>query len=45
VLAYRGVPTAPFACIETAQDLERLRLPFPVFVKAGRGGVGQGRLQ
>src|SRR6058998_4227612 len=28
ILAYRGVPTAPFACVETADDLERLRLPF-----------------
>src|SRR5256886_9520444 len=31
-LAFRGVPTAPFSCVETPRELERLRLPFPVFV-------------
>src|SRR5881628_4017918 len=42
ILAYRGVPTAPFACVETADDLERLRLPFPVFVKPVAEGSGKG---
>jgi len=35
-LAFRGVPTAPFACLETPDDLDRLALPFPVFVKPPR---------
>src|SRR6059036_178253 len=42
ILAYRGVPTAPFACVETADDLERLRLPYPVFVKPVAEGSGKG---
>jgi D-alanine-D-alanine ligase len=41
-LAYRGVPTAPFACIETLRDLERVALPFPVFVKPVAEGSGKG---
>jgi D-alanine-D-alanine ligase len=41
-LAYRGVPTAPFACIETAEDLDRLALTFPVFVKPVAEGSGKG---
>src|SRR5207248_2130941 len=40
--AYRGVPTAPFACVETQAELERLRLPFPVFVKPVAEGSGKG---
>ena len=42
ILAYRGVPTAPFVCVETPRDLERLRLPFPVFVKPVAEGSGKG---
>src|SRR5213596_3038838 len=42
ILAYRGVPTAPFACVETQAELERLRLPFPVFVKPVAEGSGKG---
>ncbi len=42
LLAYRGVPTAPFACVETAADLERLALPYPVFVKPIAEGSGKG---
>ena len=42
LLAYRGVPTAPFACIERAEDLERVALPFPVFVKPIAEGSGKG---
>ena len=41
-LAYRGVPTAPFAWIETLRDLERVALPFPVFVKPVAEGSGKG---
>jgi D-alanine-D-alanine ligase len=42
LLAYRGVPTAPFACIERAEDLERVALPYPVFVKPIAEGSGKG---
>src|SRR5438046_5475715 len=42
ILAYRGVPTAPFSFVETPQELERLRLPFPVFVKPVAEGSGKG---
>src|SRR6266513_2871224 len=41
-LAFRGVPTAPFACLETPDDLDRLALPFPVFVKPIAEGSGKG---
>src|SRR6266508_4890493 len=42
ILAYRGVPTAPFECVETTEDLERLALPYPVFVKPIAEGSGKG---
>lgn len=42
ILAYRGVPTAPFGCVETAEHLEGLRLTFPVFVKPVAEGSGKG---
>jgi D-alanine-D-alanine ligase len=42
ILAHRGVPTAPFACIETSQDLQGLALPYPVFVKPVAEGSGKG---
>src|SRR5437763_6304457 len=32
-LAYRGVPTAPFTCIEAVEQVEPMALPYPVFVK------------
>jgi len=41
-LAYRGVPTAPFTCVETIADLQRVALPFPVFVKPVAEGSGKG---
>jgi D-alanine-D-alanine ligase len=41
-LAYRGVPTAPFACVEVLADLERMALPYPVFVKPVAEGSGKG---
>jgi D-alanine-D-alanine ligase len=41
-LAYRGVPTAPFACVEAVRDLEHMALPFPVFVKPVAEGSGKG---
>ena len=42
ILAYRGVPTAPFRVIERVTDLERLPLPFPLFVKPVAEGSGKG---
>jgi D-alanine-D-alanine ligase len=42
ILAYRGVPTAPFACVESLADLEQLALPYPVFVKPIAEGSGKG---
>lgn len=42
VLRDKGVPTAPFAVIETMADLEGLSLPFPVFAKPVAEGTGKG---
>src|SRR5205823_11828577 len=42
ILAYRGVPTAPFRVIEALTDLERLPLPYPLFVKPVAEGSGKG---
>src|SRR6266581_3131951 len=42
ILAYRGVPTAPFRVIERPSDLERMPLPFPLFVKPVAEGSGKG---
>jgi D-alanine-D-alanine ligase len=41
-LAFRGVPTAPFACLDAPDDVDRLALPFPVFVKPVAEGSGKG---
>src|SRR5256714_5896852 len=41
-LAYRGVPTAPFTCIEAAAQIERMALTYPVFVKPVAEGSGKG---
>jgi D-alanine-D-alanine ligase len=41
-LAYRGVPTAPFICVDALAGLERMALPFPVFVKPIAEGSGKG---
>ena len=42
ILAYRGVPTAPFRVVEHAADVERIPLPFPLFVKPVAEGSGKG---
>src|SRR5207244_3866707 len=42
LLAYRGVPTAPLVCVERPQDLARVSLPYPVFVKPVCEGSGKG---
>src|SRR5207245_828403 len=33
LLAYRGVPTAPFVCVERPQELARVSLPYPAVVR------------
>jgi len=42
VLRDKGVPTAPFALIETLADLDRHSLAFPVFAKPVAEGTGKG---
>jgi D-alanine-D-alanine ligase len=42
ILAHRGVPTAPFVCVETLGQLEGIALPHPVFVKPIAEGSGKG---
>jgi D-alanine-D-alanine ligase len=42
ILAYRGVPTAPFRVVERPADLERIPLPFPLFVKPVGEGSSKG---
>lgn len=42
ILAYRGVPTAPFRVIDDVAGLARLPLPFPLFVKPVAEGSGKG---
>ena len=42
VLRDKGVPTAPFALIETLADLDRHALAFPVFAKPVAEGTGKG---
>jgi len=37
-----GVPTAPFAILERADDARRVALPFPMFVKPIAEGTGKG---
>ena len=37
-----GVPTAPFAVVETMADLAALDLPFPLFAKPVAEGTGKG---
>ena len=42
ILAFRGIPTAPFALISAPEDLDRVTLPFPLFVKPVAEGSGKG---
>ena len=42
VLAFRGIATAPFAIVETAADLTRIKLPLPLFVKPVAEGSSKG---
>lgn len=36
------IPTAPFAVIESAADIERVDLPYPLFAKPNAEGTGKG---
>jgi D-alanine-D-alanine ligase len=42
VLRDKGIPTAPFAVIESMADLDGFTLPFPVFAKPVAEGTGKG---
>ena len=42
VLQSAGVATAPFVLIEREQDLERVNMPYPLFVKPIAEGTGKG---
>lgn len=42
ILTQRGVPTAPFAVVSAPADLDRVDLPFPLFVKPVAEGSGKG---
>ncbi len=42
VLRDVGVPTPDFALVESPKDIERIRLPFPLFAKPVAEGTGKG---
>ncbi len=42
ILSYYGVPTAPFAVIESKAEARRVKLPFPLFAKPALEGSGKG---
>lgn len=42
ILAFREIPTAPFALISAPADLDHVNLPFPLFVKPVAEGSGKG---
>lgn len=42
VLSFYGVPTAPFAVVESKSEARRLRLSYPVFAKPALEGSGKG---
>jgi D-alanine-D-alanine ligase len=42
VVQAAGVPTAPFAVVETASDIAKVNLPFPLFAKPIAEGTGKG---
>lgn len=42
VLAYRGVPTAPFVVVERAEDAARVALRYPLFTKPVAEGSSKG---
>ena len=42
ILAQRGVPTAPFVVVTTANEARNVALPFPLFAKPAFEGSGKG---
>jgi D-alanine-D-alanine ligase len=42
ILAFRGIPTPAFALVERPEDIEQVRLPFPLFLKPVAEGSGKG---
>jgi D-alanine-D-alanine ligase len=42
ILSYYGIPTAPFAVVESKSEARKLKLPFPVFAKPAIEGSGKG---
>ena len=42
LLAFRGVPTPPFVCVERPEDLDGVTLPYPVFIKPIAEGSSKG---
>ena len=42
IMAYHGVPTAPFVVANTRADARNVNLPFPLFAKPAMEGSGKG---
>jgi D-alanine-D-alanine ligase len=42
ILSYHGIPTAPFALVETKAEARKLKLSFPAFAKPALEGSGKG---
>jgi D-alanine-D-alanine ligase len=42
IVGARGVPTPPFAVVESPADCERVALPYPLFAKPVAEGTGKG---
>ena len=42
ILSFYGIPTAPFAVVESKAEARRVKLPFPLFAKPAIEGSGKG---
>ncbi|HEX9895698.1 MAG TPA: hypothetical protein VGA78_17335 [Gemmatimonadales bacterium] len=42
ILSFYGIPTAPFAVVETKAEARKVKLPFPLFAKPAVEGSGKG---
>lgn len=42
ILSFYGIPTAPFAVVETKAEARKVKLPFPLFAKPAIEGSGKG---
>lgn len=42
IIRDRGIPTAPFAVVETPSDIEKISLAYPLFIKPVAEGTGKG---